>query len=94
MKIDSGAEVTIYMTGDFNAEQYSTVNANGNPSDLLIYSTGDYLTLDQSVEFRAGFYGPNTSFTISQNTSLYGSIVAASVLLKQGSCIHYDRKPW
>ena len=91
LKIDSGAQVTIYMTGDFNAGQFTTVNANGNPTDLLIYSTGDYLTLDQSVEFRAGFYGPNTEFTISQNTSLYGSIVAASVLLKQGSCIHYDR---
>lgn len=91
IKIDSGAEVTIYLTGDFVAGQNSTVNANGNPSDLLIYSTGDYLTLDQSVEFRAGFYGPNTTFTISQNTNLYGSIVAASVLLKQGSCIHYDR---
>ncbi len=91
LKIDSGAQVTIYMTGDFNAGQFTTVNANGNPSDLLIYSTGDYLTLDQSVEFRAGFYGPNTTFTISQNTNLYGSIVAGSVNLKQGSCIHYDR---
>ena len=91
LKIDSGAQVTIYMTGDFVAGQFTTVNANGNPSDLLIYSTGDYLTLDQSVEFRAGFYGPNTTFTISQNTNLYGSIVAQSVLLKQGSCIHYDR---
>lgn len=91
LKIDSGAEVTIYMTGDFVAGQFSNVNANGNPSDLLIYSTGDYLTLDQSVEFRAAFYGPNTTFTISQNTSLYGSIVAGSVNLKLGSCIHYDR---
>ena len=79
------------MTGDFVAGQFTTVNANGNPTDLLIYSTGDYLALDQSVEFRAGFYGPNTTFTISQNTNLYGSIVAASVILKQGSCIHYDR---
>ncbi|MCH7691055.1 MAG: hypothetical protein IIA17_08430 [candidate division Zixibacteria bacterium] len=91
LKIDSGAEVTIYMTGDFVAGQFSNVNFNGNPSDLLIYSTGNYLTLDQSVEFRAGFYGPTSDFTISQNTNLYGSIVAQSVLLKQGSCIHYDR---
>ena len=79
------------MTGNLTLEQYSSLNPDGIPSDFLIYSKGDQLTLGNSMEFRAAFWGPETDISISNNTDVYGSLVGASISIANSACIHYDR---
>ena len=91
LKLAPGAKVTIYLTGTFSAGQDAALNPNGDPADFQVYSKGPSFTLQQGAEFRGAFFGPNADFTVHQNSLLYGSIVAKTAQLEQGSCLHYDR---
>lgn len=86
-----GADVTIYMTGDFHLGQYSTVNDGGNPADFIVYSKGTSLKFDQYNTFYGAFYGPNAAIQYDQTTNVYGSLVGNSIQLDQNACFHYDR---
>jgi len=91
LAIAPGAQVTIYMTGDFKAEQFTGINIAGDPADLAIFSKGSSFQLSQTTVFKGAFYGPNATFMVSQNDQLYGSIIAGFVIMDKKSCIHYDR---
>jgi hypothetical protein len=86
-----GAQVTIYMTGDLHLMQNSTVNDAGQPSNLIIYSSGANLQFDQGNTFYGAFYGPDAHIQYDQTTQVYGSLVGNSIKLDKGACFHYDR---
>ena len=87
-----GAEVTIYMTGNLDLEQGSSINPGGTAADLIIYSQGTELNINNGTEFQAGFWGPDTYISIEQNTDVYGSIVGGVVSIANSACVHFDRK--
>lgn len=91
IKLAPGAEVTIYLTGDMIMENESYLNPGGSPSDLMIFSDGTSLKLENDSEFYGAFYGPNAEFKIENNTSLYGAVVAKRTILENFACFHYDR---
>ena len=91
IEIAPGEDVTIFLTGNLEVGQSSTVNASGSPANLTIFSQGNSLILGQSTELRAAFYGPSTEVVIDNNTDIYGSVVAGSVNMRNHSCFHYDR---
>jgi hypothetical protein len=91
IELEPGANVTIYVTGDVILRQGSSVNVGGNPSDFIMYSTGDNLQFDQDNTFYGAFYGPNAHIQYDQTTQVYGSLVGNTLKLDQGACFHFDR---
>lgn len=91
IKLQPGAEITVYMTGNMSLGQGSAVNPRGQPSDFLIYSKGTQLNINQGTEFRAAFWGPNANIKVEQNTTVYGSLAGKSVRVVNSACIHFDR---
>jgi len=91
IKLEPGADVTIYVTGDVTLHQGSSVNSGGDPSDFIIYSKGENLQFDQGNEFYGAFYGPNAHIQYDQTTQVYGSLVGNTLKLDQGACFHFDR---
>ena len=89
--LEEGAEVLIYMTGDLTLRNSSSVNTDGTPSQLIIYSSGSLLSLGQSTDLTAAFYGPNATFTLENYTDFFGAVVADQIDFKNNVCFHYDR---
>lgn len=90
-QIAPGASVVIYLTGNFQANQYSEVNASGDPGDALFYSKGASFLVAQGSEFHGAIYAPKTSFVLNQNNTFYGAVVSKNADVDQGACAHYDR---
>lgn len=91
VQVEPGADVIIYMTGDFVLRNSSSVNSDGVPSQLIIYSSGDNLTIGQSTDLTAAFYGPDATFTLDNYTDFFGSVVAETIDFRNNVCFHYDR---
>ena len=91
IKLEPGADVTIYVTGDVVLHQGSSVNLGGDPSDLMVFSKGANLQFDQDNQFYGAFYGPNAHIQYDQTTQVYGSLVGNTLKLDQGACFHFDR---
>lgn len=91
IQLAPGADVTIYMTGDFTLGNHTKVNLDGNPADFKIFSSGAEFNVGQLSKFYGAFYGPNADATVSNNTNYYGSLVAGSILIENSGCIHFDR---
>jgi hypothetical protein len=86
-----GASVEIYMNGNFDLGQGSTVNVGGLPTDFFVFSRGDSLTFHQDNIFYGAFYGPNAHIQYDQTTQVYGALVGNTIKLDKGACFHYDR---
>jgi hypothetical protein len=86
-----GADVVIYMAGNINFNQNSSINAGGDPASLQVYSQGDSFQLDQGNKFYGTFYGPNAHIQYDQTTEIFGALVGGSIKLDAGACFHYDR---
>lgn len=91
IKLEPGANVTIYVTGDVLLHQGSSVNLGGDPSDIQFFSKGSNLQFDQDNQFYGAFYGPNAHIQYDQTTQVFGSLVGNTLKLDQGACFHFDR---
>jgi len=85
-----GAEVTLYVTGDIEMKNSSSVNVGGSPSDFLIYSQGD-LVLKNSGDFYGSFYSPDGDCDLRNSGEFFGSIIANTIISHNSSNFHYDR---
>ena len=79
------------MTGDLALQNNTSINFNGVPSDLIIFSKGSILTMGMSIDIHACFYGPETDIEIGNACNFYGSIVGKSVWMENSAFMHYDR---
>ena len=89
--VSPGDQVIIYLDGDFDVGQTSTVNPDAAAQDLLIYSRGEDLELGDNTEMTAAFYGPETNVKLDNNIEFYGSIVSDETSIVNSACVHYDR---
>ena len=89
--LEPGAEVIIFMTGDLDLGNSSTFNEDGTPAQLIIYSSGDLLTLGQNTSLTAAFYGPDAAFTLENYCDFFGAVVSNTIEFKNNVCFHYDR---
>lgn len=85
------ARVTIYVEGDIVFGQSATVNDEGSPGLLQVYSQHGSLQFDQYNSFYGAFYGPEATIQYDQTTEVYGSLIADFIQLDKGACFHYDR---
>jgi Tfp pilus assembly protein PilX len=87
-----GAKVKIYLTGDLMVENLAKMNGGGKPSNMIIYSKGTKLDIKNGVEFSGGYYGPNTDWVFENGADVRGSVMVKTAIIKNESCVHYDRK--
>ncbi|HOP06645.1 MAG TPA: pilus assembly PilX N-terminal domain-containing protein [candidate division Zixibacteria bacterium] len=90
LTIASGANVTIYVTGDIELKNSASVNSGGDPSDLMIYSQGDFV-LKNSGDINAVFYNPDGDADLRNSGEFFGSIIANNIVCHNSSKFHYDR---
>ena len=92
LQLAAGAEVKIYMTGDFRVTSGGKVNVltDGIPGNLQIYSTGANFRLESGTECRAAVYAPNAIIDIESGGDNYGAFIGRQVYVESGSAIHYD----
>jgi hypothetical protein len=91
LQVVPGDEVIIYTTGDMVLQSNTSLNLGGVPSDLIIYSSGSFLTMGMSIDVTAAFYGPDADITIGMNCDFYGAAIGKSVYVDNSATIHYDR---
>jgi hypothetical protein len=86
-----GAQVEIYMTGDFDLRNKAIVNPDGRPIDFKVFSKGDKFTLGQSAEFSGVVVAPKVHFDLNNYADYSGSMIAGSILIGNNPRFHYDR---
>ena len=85
-----GAEVTIYVDGDVELKNSSSVNVGGAPADLMIYSSGDFV-LKNSGDISAVFYSPDGTGDLRNSGEFFGSIITNDIVAHNSANFHYDR---
>ena len=91
LTVAPGAEVEIYMTGDFILRNKAMVNDGGRPVNFQVYSLGNKFQLGQSAEFTGTVVAPNVDFSLSNYADFYGSMMAGRINLANNPGFHYDR---
>jgi len=86
-----GAEVEIYVTGSIYMRNASSMNSDGKPADLMLYSSGNILSLEQGATMTAVVIALNVDFTLANAGDFYGSLLANSIHLANNPNFHYDR---
>lgn len=90
LTIAPGANVTIYVTGDIELKNSSSMNSGGDAGDLVILSRGDFV-LKNSGEIAAVFYNPDGSADLRNSGDFFGAIVADDIVAHNSAFFHYDR---
>ncbi|UCD29254.1 MAG: hypothetical protein JSV03_01890 [Planctomycetota bacterium] len=91
LHVTPGHKVMIYMTGNLLLQSNTSVNPNGLPSDLMIFSSGSFTTMGTSIDVTASFYGPDADVFIGNSCDFFGSVIADAVIIDNSVCAHYDR---
>jgi hypothetical protein len=91
LQVQAGANVRIFMIGDFLLENLALLNSNGKPAQLQIFSKGTKIEIQNNTEFKGTIYAPNCDFMHQNNALIYGAIIAKTVEIKNNACIHFDR---
>ncbi|UCD64440.1 MAG: hypothetical protein JSW34_03130 [Candidatus Zixiibacteriota bacterium] len=91
LQVAAGEQVVIYLDGDLSVGQNGSINTDGAPGDLIIFSRGTSLDIGQSTEIYAAFYGPTVDVSMQNNSQFYGAIVCRTSSAINAACVHYDR---
>ena len=88
--IAPGADVVIYVTGNWDSSGGTIINGNHTPSSLQIYSVGSSMLVAGGSEFYGAIYAPETDIEIVGGSDFYGSIVGRTFYNGGGTKCHYD----
>ncbi len=90
LQIAPGANVRIYVGGNWNTGSGAIVNTSQIPSNLLIYCSGSEVTLSGGTSFYGAIYAPDAKIDVSSGGRIYGSLIGRTVDVRSGSHVHYD----
>jgi hypothetical protein len=88
--IAPGADVIIYVVGNWDSSGGTIVNSNHTPASLQIYSVGDSMLVAGGSEFFGAIYAPETDVVVTGGSDFYGSIVGGTFNNGGGTDCHYD----
>ncbi len=87
---DPDVKVQIYIRGTLTMDNNTSLNPDQEPTDCLIFSDGQIVTIGNDTEIHAAFYGPDADVDLGNSCDWYGSIIAESVTMTNTGSLHYD----
>ncbi|MDF1545954.1 MAG: hypothetical protein P1R58_12745 [bacterium] len=90
LKVVPGDSVTIYITGNMELKNSSSINVGGKPANCVINSKGNMI-LKNSGDVYAAFYNPAGTVDLRNTGEFFGSIMADRVIAHNSSLFHFDR---
>ncbi len=93
IQIDNNASLILYLGGDFEGKNSSTINnLTQNAKKLQIYSLDscENMQFKNSSDFYGVIYAPNAKVIMNNSANLYGAIVAKDFEQKNSSTFNYD----
>ena len=90
--VATNGAVNVYLTGNVDFKNGSTVNLTGKPADFIIYAnkTGASLVIYNSSDFNGVIYAPFGSVDIKNSGNYRGVVWADSVETKNSGVIYVD----
>lgn len=91
--IEEGASLTLYLGGDFEGKNSSTVNNETQDAQKLkIYGLDSCQTIQfkNSSDFYGAIYAPNADVVMNNSANIYGSVVSKSFEQKNSGTFNYD----
>ncbi len=91
--ITSTGSLVVHVAGDIAIDGSGITNNTKLPKNLAIIATSDLFDtyeMGTNTAFYGVIYTPNNSFTVSNNQTIYGSIIAKSVTFNLSPTFHYD----
>jgi hypothetical protein len=88
--IAPGAEVVIYVTGNWDSSGGTIINQNHTPSSFQLFSVGSTVAVAGGSEFYGTIYAPESDVIVTGGSDFYGSIVGRTFDNGGGTKCHYD----
>ncbi|MBA7634427.1 hypothetical protein ES703_42012 [subsurface metagenome] len=93
LRIEEGASLTLYLGGDFEGKNSSTVNnETQDPRKLKIYGLDSCETIrfKNSTDFYGAIYAPNADVVMNNSANIYGSVISKSFEQRNSGTFNYD----
>ena len=91
--IENDASLILYLGGDFEGKNSSTVNnETQDPQKLKIYGLDscENIRFKNSSDFYGAIYAPNADVVMDNSANIYGSVVSKSFEQKNSATFNYD----
>jgi len=91
--IEDGASLILYLGGDFEGKNSSTVNNETQDAQKLkIYGLDSCETIQfkNSSDFYGAIYAPNADLVMNNSANIYGSVVSKSFDQRNSGTFNYD----
>jgi len=93
LQIEEGSSLTLYLGGDFEGKNSSTVNnETQDPQKLKIYGLDscENMRFKNGSDFYGAIYAPNADVVMDNSANIYGAVVAESFDMKNSGTFMYD----
>ncbi len=91
--IESDASLVLYLGGDFEGKNSSTVNnETQDPQKLKIYGLDscEIIRFKNSSDFYGAIYAPNADVLMNNSANIYGSVISKSFEQRNSATFNYD----
>jgi hypothetical protein len=92
--VDLDGPVVLYIGKSLSVQNSAELNAQGRPSDLVVYQAEPNRPINVIVSNSAmahmALCGPTAAVHLRNNAGVYGSVIAKQVELDQQAQLHYD----
>lgn len=95
IEIDNDASLILYLGGDFEGKNSSTINnLTQDTKKLQIYclDSCENMVFKNSSDFYGVIYAPNADVIMDNSANLYGAVVARTFEQKNSAALNYDAK--
>jgi hypothetical protein len=84
------AHTEIYLNGSGLFTGGGIINATGDPKNLVIYSTGNFLQLTGGSAFYGGVVAPRADIMMQGTSTVYGTLLGRTLDFDGNAVIHID----
>lgn len=88
--------VALFVGSSLSVQNSAELNAGGKPGDLHVYQADPAspvsVTVENSAVARMAAAGPSIKVSLDNHGSLWGSVIAGSVVLDGFARVHYDSR--
>lgn len=89
-KIRVTGAVTIYVDGDIHIAGNGVSNTTSDPTNCLIFSSGDSVSISGNGSFYGAIHAPEADVQNTGNGEIFGAIVAETYTQTGNGNLHYD----